>query len=126
MIHFIQEKNTTENNKILKKITSEELKPNFNQSEKNLLIPDLVSFQYKSFKRFLEKSFIEVFQEINPLVWEFNDQRFEIKFFPECIQFRKPENDPQMSLYLGKTYGCSVYIPILISSTQFKNPKMIT
>lgn len=87
-------------------------------------IPDLVALQYGSFQQFLISGFIEVFDVLNPLSCNYGQHKLTIQFFPEKIQFRKPEGVPKHALHFGKTYGCSVYIPALITSTQWKKPKM--
>jgi DNA-directed RNA polymerase subunit beta len=87
-------------------------------------IPDLVALQYGSFQQFLTTGFIKAFEQNNPLICSYGQHLLNIRFFPEWVQFRKPENTAKQALYLGKTYGCSVYIPILITSTQWKQPKV--
>jgi DNA-directed RNA polymerase subunit beta len=88
------------------------------------LIPDLVALQYGSFQQFLTTGFVEAFESINPLVCTYGPHTLKIQFFPSKIQFRKPEGSSKYALHFGKTYGCSVYVPALISSTQWNEPKM--
>ena len=88
------------------------------------LIPDLVALQYGSFQQFLTTGFIEAFENINPLICTYGSHTLKIQFFPNKIQFRKPEGSSKYALHFGKTYGCSVYVPALISSTQWNEPKM--
>jgi DNA-directed RNA polymerase subunit beta len=88
------------------------------------VIPDLVALQYGSFQQFLTTGFVEAFESINPLVCTYGPHTLKIQFFPSKIQFRKPEGSSKYALHFGKTYGCSVYIPALISSTQWDEPKM--
>ena len=88
------------------------------------LIPDLIAIQYGSFQEFLNRGFPEAFESINPLICTYGPHTLKIKFFPEQVQFRKPEGNAKYALHFGKTYGCSVYIPALISSTQWPNPKI--
>jgi len=88
------------------------------------LIPDLVALQYGSFQQFLTTGFVEAFESINPLVCTYGLHTLKIQFFPSKIQFRKPEGSSKYALHFGKTYGCSVYVPALISSTQWDEPKM--
>lgn len=88
------------------------------------LIPDLVALQYGSFQQFLTTGFIEAFENVNPLVCTYGPHTLKIQFFPNKIQFRKPEGSSKYALHFGKTYGCSVYVPALISSTQWNEPKM--
>ena len=87
-------------------------------------IPDLVALQYGSFQQFLTTGFVKAFQQNNPIVCTYGQHSLNIQFFPECIQFRKPEGTSKQALYLGKTYGCSVYVPVLIKSTQWKHQKI--
>lgn len=87
-------------------------------------IPDLVALQYGSFQQFLTSGFIKAFEQSNPIVCTYGHHSLNIKFFPKCVQFRQPEGTAKQALYLGKTYGCSVYIPVLISSTQWKHQKI--
>ena len=87
-------------------------------------IPDLVALQYGSFQQFLLFGLVEAFAQINPISCNYGNQSFKIQFFPECIQFRKPEGNPHDALHLGKTYGCSVYIPALLTSTQWEDSKI--
>ena len=88
------------------------------------IIPDLVALQYGSFQQFLTTGFTEAFYSINPLICTYGNHTLKIQFFPNKIQFRKPEGTFKYALHFGKTYGCSVYVPALISSTQWKEPKM--
>lgn len=88
------------------------------------LIPDLVALQYGSFQQFLINGFAEAFETLNPLICNYGSHTLKIQFFPNKIQFRKPEGISKQALHFGKTYGCSVYVPALISSTQWDQPKM--
>jgi DNA-directed RNA polymerase subunit beta len=87
-------------------------------------IPDLISLQYGSFQQLITIGFINILKDINPLVFKYNSETLSIQFFPEKIQFRKPEGSSKYALHFGKTYGCSVYVPALIDCTQWPNPKM--
>jgi DNA-directed RNA polymerase subunit beta len=88
------------------------------------LIPDLVALQYGSFQQFLSTGFHESFENINPIICRYGQHTLKIQFFPNKIQFRKPEGNAKQALHFGKTYGCSVYVPALITSTQWAEPKM--
>jgi DNA-directed RNA polymerase subunit beta len=88
------------------------------------IIPDLVALQYGSFQQFLTTGFAEAFETVNPLVCNYSLHTLKIQFFPNKIQFRKPEGISKYALHFGKTYGCSVYVPALITSTQWEEPKM--
>lgn len=88
------------------------------------LIPDLIAIQYGSFQEFLQRGFAEAFEGMNPLVCNYGPHTLKIQFFPEHLQFRKPEGNAKYALHFGKTYGCSVYIPALITSSQWNDPKI--
>ena len=88
------------------------------------LIPDLVAFQYSSFQKFLQIGLTKAFREVNLLNFEFGNEKFEIRFFPESLQFRKPESNAKYAIHLGKTYGCSVYIPVHIQCTNWDTPRI--
>jgi DNA-directed RNA polymerase subunit beta len=81
-------------------------------------IPDLIDIQRKSFQYFIEHGFKIAFDKTNPLIFSNANHQIEITFFPEWIQFRKPEFTLTQAIRLGKTYGSSVYIPIAIKSTS--------
>ena len=114
--------NHVEDNKVFKNISVDIVKSKF--ASPLPLIPDLIALQYGSFQQFLTTGFIEAFETLNPLVCNYGPHVLKIQFFPTQIQFRKPEGSSKYALHFGKTYGCSVYIPALISSSQWKEPKM--
>ena len=73
-------------------------------------VPNLLDVQRERFQSFLETGLQEAFQtslEISTL-----HHSFELQFFPEFVQFRKPDFDEKQCFLLGKTYGSSVYIPV--------------
>lgn len=84
-------------------------------------IPDLIDIQRKSFQFFVEHGFKTAFKKTNPLIFSNATHQIEISFFPQWIQFRKPEFNINQAIRLGKTYGSSVYIPIVIKSTNSRN-----
>jgi len=88
------------------------------------IIPNLVALQYGSFQNFLLTGLIESFQDINPIICQYGQHTLKIQFFPEKIQFRKIENSDKSAIHFGTTYGCSIYIPALISSTEWHESKM--
>lgn len=88
------------------------------------IIPDLIAIQYGSFQEFLQRGFVEAFETMNPLICNYGHHQLKIKFFPKNIQFRKPDGNAKYALHFGKTYGCSVYIPALITSSQWEKPKI--
>lgn len=84
-------------------------------------IPDLIDIQRKSFQYFIEHGFKLAFDKTRPLIFSNPNHQIEIIFFPEWIQFRKPEFTLTQAIRLGKTYGSSVYIPIAIKSSSSRN-----
>ena len=84
-------------------------------------IPDLIDIQRKSFHSFVEQGLKAAFEKNNPLIFSNATHQIEILFFPDWIQFRKPEFNLNQAIRLGKTYGSSVYIPIVIKSNYSNN-----
>ena len=111
MIHPFESKMST--NKIISKQTSP--KPT---------IPDLVALQYGSFQKFLIQGISESLTTVTPITCMYGVNQLTITFFPDKLQFRTPDENEQNSIFSGKTYGCSVYVPALISNTQWKEPKI--
>lgn len=87
-------------------------------------IPDLVALQYGSFQKFLIQGIIESLTTITPITCIYGVNKLTITFFPDKLQFRTPDENEQNSIFSGKTYGCSVYVPALISNTQWQEPKI--
>ena len=87
-------------------------------------IPDLVALQYGSFQKFLIHGISESLENISPVTCTYGVHKLTIQFFPDQIQFRSPDENEQNAIFSGKTYGCSVYVPALISNTQWKKPKL--
>jgi len=85
-------------------------------------IPNLLDVQRKSFYMFLKTGFKKAFSE--PLEFSSSNYKLEIHFFPEWIQFRKPDYTQKQAFVLGKTYGSGVYIPIGIKSNHSKTLQM--
>lgn len=110
MVHTFE--STMSNNKIIKKKLP---KP---------IIPDLVSLQYGSFQKFLIQGIQIGLNENTPVSCSYGIHSLKIKFLPEKLQFRTPDDKEQNSIFSGKTYGCSVYIPAVISSTQWKKSRV--
>ena len=77
-------------------------------------IPNIIDVQRQSFYSFVEHGLKQAFQQ--PLTFSTATHDIEIIFFPEGIQFRKPEFTQKQAFLLGKTYGSSVYIPVGIQS----------
>ena len=96
-------------------------------SKRNLpkpAIPDLVALQYGSFQKFLIQGINDALTEITPVTCTYGIHKLTISFFPDQLQFRTPDENEQNAIFSGKTYGCSVYVPALISNTQWKEPKI--
>ena len=89
-----------------------------------VLVPDLVNIQRTSFQNFVLSGLFQVLKKKKSLVFKKSNHKLEIIFFPECIQFKKPEITSKKALYLGKTYGCSVYIPVLVKFSGWKKNRL--
>lgn len=94
----------------------------FPRRETLLAVPDLISIQHESFKRFLRVDLKKALKRRNPI--NVVKHGFKIQFFPELIQFKKPEWTPAQATLLGKTYGSSVYIPVLVKYKEWEQPKL--
>ena len=79
-------------------------------------IPNLLDVQRQSFYSFLEHGIKDAFQE--SFHFSNSTHKLEIKFFPEWVQYQKPDFNQKQAFVLGKTYGSSVYIPIGIKSNS--------
>lgn len=114
---------------------------NNNQSEKNyliknksithfsfnheyLMIPDLVDIQRMSFKNFIVSGLFKTLKEKKSISLKKNNYKLEIIFFAEWIRFKKPEIKPKKAIDLRKTYGCSIYIPILVKFSGWKKNRL--
>ena len=87
-------------------------------------IPNFVTIQRASFQDFLKNGLIRGFNKTNPMVFLSANQRLEIYFFPQWIQFRKPEFTIRNCIRLGKTYGSAIYLPVVIKSNSFKKSEL--
>lgn len=79
-------------------------------------IPNLIDVQRQSFYSFLKQGIKTAFQE--PLYFSSSTHQLEIQFFPQWIQYQKPDFNQKQAFILGKTYGSSVYIPVGIKSNK--------
>lgn len=95
-----------------------EIKHNYSKFTFSTEIPNLLDVQRQSFYFFLKNGIKKAFKE--SLFFSTATQDIEIQFFPELVQFQKPDFTEKQSFILGKTYASSVYIPIglKISSSQ--------
>lgn len=96
----------------------------WNNLFENLPIPDLVNIQRISFQNFIKHGLGETIAKINPLVFSNFNEEYEIIFFPNWIQFRKPEYKPKQALRFGKTYGSSIYIPLVLKTPFSQQQKL--
>lgn len=87
-------------------------------------ISDLISIQRTSFQYFIKQGLFETIKKNNSLVFSNFQDHYQVSFFPEWIQFRKPEYTPKQALYFGKTYGCSIYIPLLLKTPSSSHQKI--
>ena len=79
-------------------------------------VPNLIDVQRQSFYSFIEHGFKKALKE--PLHFSTPTHHLEIQFFPEWIQYQKPDFTQKQAFVLGKTYGSSVYIPVGIKSSH--------
>lgn len=79
-------------------------------------IPNLTDVQRACFSNFLDQGIKKAFQE--SLVFETLTQKIEIHFFPDWIQYQKPQFTQKQATILGKTYGSGVYIPVCIKTNK--------
>ena len=96
----------------------------WNNLFENLPIPDLVNIQRISFQNFIKHGLGETIAKNNPLVFSNFNEEYEIIFFPNWIQFRKPEYKPKQALSFGKTYGSSIYIPLVLKTPFSQQQKL--
>jgi len=99
--------------------------PNKESPEKkeNLLpIPNLINIQRASFENFIQSGLIKAF-ETNPMLFGDSNHWFEIVFLVNKMQFRKPEINMIQAIKLGKTYGCPIYLPLIINSSDWKQQR---
>jgi DNA-directed RNA polymerase subunit beta len=80
-------------------------------------IPNLIDVQRQSFYSFIQHGFKEAFKQ--PLYFFTMTHDLEILFFPEFIQFQKPDFNTNQAFILGKTYGSSVFVPVAIKSKKY-------
>jgi DNA-directed RNA polymerase beta subunit len=85
-------------------------------------IPNLTDVQRECFSNFLDHGIKKAFQEA--LVFETVTQKLEIRFFPDWIQYQKPQFTQKQASILGKTYGSAVYIPVCIKTTNSSSVQM--
>jgi len=114
--YFKQPLNSTETDNFMSKNSESKIDTsNFSFSTE---IPNLLDVQRQSFYSFLQFGIKKAFQE--PLNFSTPTQNLEIIFFPELVQFQKPDFTEKQSFILGKTYGSSVYIPIGVKTNNAK------
>ena len=77
-------------------------------------IPNLTDVQRACFSNFLDHGIKKGFQE--SLIFETLTQKIEIHFFPDWIQYQKPQFTQKQASILGKTYGSAVYIPVCVKT----------
>nr|YP_009106702.1 beta subunit of RNA polymerase [Pseudochloris wilhelmii]AIT95529.1 beta subunit of RNA polymerase [Pseudochloris wilhelmii] len=99
---------------------------NFNNqpNTRDIMIPDLVEMQRASFKKFVQSGFLQALHQVDPITIYSGGHVFKITFLPEQITFRKPERTIRQAIRMEKSYGCSVYVPISITSTAWHRPKI--
>ena len=91
---------------------------NYSKFSFSTQIPNLLDVQRQSFYFFLKQGIKKAFNQT--LLFSTNNQDLEIQFFPELVQFQKPDFNEKQSFILGKTYASAVYIPIGLKSNNAK------
>ena len=89
---------------------------NYSQFGFSTEIPNLIDVQRQSFYSFLKHGIKTAFQE--PFYFSNSTHQLEIQFFPQWIQYQKPDFNQKQAFILGKTYGSSIYIPVGIKSNK--------
>jgi DNA-directed RNA polymerase beta subunit len=93
-------------------------------NDPNVLVPDLVNIQRNSFQNFVLSGIFQALKKKKILVFRKSNQKLEIIFFPESIQFKKPELTSKKAIHFGKTYSSSVYIPVLVKFSGWKRNRL--
>ena len=96
----------------------------FSSMYQSVLVPDLVNIQRNSFQNFVLSGIFNALKKKNTLVFKKSSHKLEIVFFPDWIQFKKPELKSKKSIQRGKTYGSSVYIPVLVKFSGWKKNRL--
>jgi DNA-directed RNA polymerase subunit beta len=107
-----------------KSLVKSELTTSFYSNDSRVLIPDLVNIQRNSFQNFVVSGLFKALKKKNTLLFKKSNHKLEILFFPEWIQFKKPEINSKKAIHLGKTYGCSIYIPVLVKFSGWKKNRL--
>ena len=107
-----------------KSLVKSKLTTSFYSNDSRVLIPDLVNIQRNSFQNFVVSGLFKALKKKNTLLFKKSNHKLEILFFPEWIQFKKPEINSKKAIHLGKTYGCSIYIPVLVKFSGWKKNRL--
>uniref|UniRef100_UPI003001AC69 RNA polymerase subunit beta n=1 Tax=Prototheca miyajii TaxID=2034260 RepID=UPI003001AC69 len=86
-------------------------------------VPNLLKTQQLSFKHFLKVDIISALEIENPIHIKNIFYSFKIYFFSKYIQIKKPINVLNQAIKLNETYGCSIYVPILMKTNN--NPEAV-
>jgi len=83
---------------------------------KDFKLPDLVGIQRESFLSFLEFGLAEELGRISPIQCEREEERTEITFYPDEIEWKRPSLLPNEAIAKAQTYSTSFYLPVQILS----------
>jgi DNA-directed RNA polymerase subunit beta len=83
-------------------------------------VPDFLRLQRESFLLFLQKGVHEELRNISPIQFETDQERTEIHFYADELEWRKPKFWPDEAKLKGQTYSIGVYVPIQILSYPLK------
>ena len=83
---------------------------------KDFKLPDLVGIQRESFLSFLEFGLAEELGRISPIQCSKEEERTEIVFYPDEVEWKRPSLLPNEAIAKAQTYSTSFYIPVQILS----------
>jgi DNA-directed RNA polymerase subunit beta len=105
-------------------LVKEKLNLTFYDNDSHVIVPDLVNIQRTSFENFVLSGLFQALKKKKSLVFKKTNHKLEIIFFPEWIQFKKPELNSKKAIHFGKTYGSSLYIPVLVKFSGWKKNRL--
>jgi DNA-directed RNA polymerase subunit beta len=83
---------------------------------KDFKLPDLVGIQRESFLAFLEYGLVEEIDRISPIRCENEEERTEVFFYANELEWKRPSLLPNEAISKAQTYSTAVYVPLQILS----------
>jgi DNA-directed RNA polymerase subunit beta len=83
---------------------------------KDFKLPDLVGIQRESFLAFLEYGLVEEIDRISPIRCQNEEERTEIFFYANELEWKRPSLLPNEAISKAQTYSTAVYVPLQILS----------